>query len=118
MDGVDIEATLVLIRARWPQIQTRLLAGTFVSSPVRRVEIPKASGGTRKLGVPPVLDRFLQQAVLQVVSPLFEHGFSPHSYGFRPGRSAQQAVLAAGEYQRLGRQQGKHSKRPTTSERP
>ncbi len=103
VDGLDIEATQARLREDWPRIQAQLLAGTYRPAPVRRVEIPKASGGTRKLGVPTVTDRFVQQALLQVLAPLFEPHFSAHSYGFRPGRSAHQAVLAAREYQRQGK---------------
>jgi len=104
VDGLGIEDTAALIRQDWDQIEARLRAGTYQPRPVRRVEIPKASGGTRKLGVPTVLDRFLQQAALQVLSVLFEPGFSAHSYGFRPGRSAHQAVRAACDYQKAGKQ--------------
>lgn len=103
VDGLDIKETEALIRREWDVIKARLLAGTYQPRPVRRVEIPKASGGIRKLGVPTVLDRFVQQAALQVLSPLFEPGFSDHSYGFRPGRNAHQAVLAAQRYQQAGK---------------
>jgi RNA-directed DNA polymerase len=103
VDGLDIEGTAALIRREWDEIKARLTAGTYKPRPVRRVEIPKPNGGTRKLGVPTVLDRFIQQAALQVLSPLFEPGFSEHSYGFRPGRSAHQAVLAARDYQWAGK---------------
>src|SRR5690606_25852131 len=100
VDGLDFERTATLIRKERDKIKALLLAGRYRPEPVRRVEIPKASGGTRRLGVPTILDRFLQQAALQVLGPLFEPHFSEHSYGFRPGRSAHQAVLAAREYQR------------------
>ena len=103
VDGLDIEGTAALIRRDWDEIKTRLIAGTYKPRPVKRVEIPKPNGGTRKLGVPTVLDRFVQQAALQVLSPLFEPDFSEHSYGFRPGRSAHQAVLAARDYQWTGK---------------
>jgi len=103
VDGLDIEGTATLIRREWDAIKARLVAGAYRPRSVRRVEIPKANGGTRKLGVPTVLDRFIQQAALQVLSPLFEPGFSEHSYGFRPGRSAHQAVLAARDYQKDGK---------------
>lgn len=104
VDGLGIEASRELIRTQWKGIEARMLAGTYQSKPVKRVEIPKPGGGVRKLGVPTVFDRFIQQAALQVLAPLFEPGFSEHSYGFRPGRSAHQAVKAALEHQRGRRQ--------------
>lgn len=103
VDGLDIETTELRLRQDWPGIEARLQAGTYRPEAVRRLEIPKAGGGTRKLGVPTVTDRFVQQALLQVLAPLFEPHFSAHSYGFRPGRSAHQAVLAAREHQRQGK---------------
>jgi len=103
VDGRDIDGTAALLRARWPEIKQSLLNETYQPQPVRRVEIPKPGGGVRKLGVPTVLDRLVQQAMHQVLSPLFEPTFSNHSYGFRPGRSAHQAVLRARGYQRDGK---------------
>ena len=103
VDGLDIEQSAERIRREWDKIKAQLLAGTYRPQPARRVEIPKANGGTRKLGVPTVQDRLIQQAALQVLTPLFEPSFSSHSYGFRPGRSAHQAVLAAQEYQLAGK---------------
>lgn len=103
VDGLDIEATAEVLRQNRQGIEAELLAGTYKPRPVRRVEIAKASGGVRLLGVPTVTDRWIQQAVLQVIGPLFEASFSEHSYGFRPGRSAHQAVLAAREHQRQGK---------------
>ena len=103
VDGLSIEATKELLRRERQRIEAELLAGTYSPMPVRRAEIPKANGGTRKLGVPTVVDRWIQQALLQVIAPLFEAGFSEHSYGFRPGRSAHQAVRAAREYQLKGK---------------
>lgn len=94
-DGMTVEQLPDYLRAHWPQHRDELLRGTYTPSPVRRVEIPKPDGGVRKLGVPTVLDRFVQQAVLQVLQPAFDPTFSNHSYGFRPGRSAHQAVAAA-----------------------
>jgi RNA-directed DNA polymerase len=90
------------IRAHWESIRTKLLAGTYVPSPVRRVEIPKPNGGTRLLGIPTVQDRWIQQMLLQVLQPIFEPDFSEHSYGFRPGRSAHDAVRAAQQYAQSG----------------
>jgi len=103
VDGRDIDETAALLRRVWPEIKQSLLNETYRPQPVRRVEIPKPGGGVRKLGVPTVMDRLIQQAMHQVLSPLFEPTFSDHSYGFRPGRSAHQAVLRARDYQRDGR---------------
>jgi group II intron reverse transcriptase/maturase len=96
--GIDRMQTTELeshLQAHWEKIRAKLLAGSYVPSPVRRVEIPKPSGGTRMLGIPTVQDRFIQQLLLQVLTPIFDPKFSEHSYGFRPGRSAQDAVRAA-----------------------
>ena len=95
VDGMTVEQLPDYLRAHWPQHRDELLRGTYRPSPVRRVEIPKPDGGVRKLGIPTVLDRFIQQAVLQVLQRDFDPTFSNHSYGFRPGRSAHQAVAAA-----------------------
>lgn len=103
VDGRDFEATEVMIREHWNEIREHLLAGTYVPKAVKRVEIPKPGGGKRKLGVPTILDRFIQQAALHVLTPIFEPGFSPHSYGFRPGRSAHEAVRQAQRYQEEGK---------------
>src|ERR1700691_3256840 len=91
------------LQAHWEKIRAKLLAGTWVPSPVRRVEIPKPSGGTRMLGIPTVMDRLIQQMLLQVLTPIFEPRFSEHSYGFRPGRNAQNAVRAAQQYAQEGK---------------
>lgn len=92
-----------MIREHWAQIREHLLAGTYRPKAVKRAEIPKPGGGKRKLGVPTILDRFIQQAALQVLAPIFEPGFSAHSYGFRPGRSAHMAVRQAQRYQEEGK---------------
>ena len=102
-DGMSVEALHDFLQRNWPGIKAQLLSGTYIPQPVRRVEIPKPGGGTRALGVPTVLDRLIQQAILQKLSPLFDPEFSEHSYGFRPGRSARQAVLQARSYQRAGK---------------
>jgi len=103
IDGRGFDETETLIREHWNEIREHLLAGTYVPKAVKRVEIPKPGGGKRKLGVPTILDRFIQQAVLQVLAPIFEPGFSAHSYGFRPGRSAHEAVRQAQRYQEEGK---------------
>jgi group II intron reverse transcriptase/maturase len=91
------------IRTHWEAIGKKLLAGTYVPSPVKRVEIPKPNGGVRQLGIPTVLDRWIQQMLLQVLQPIFDPTFSKHSYGFRPKRSAHEAVVAAQEYVQAGK---------------
>jgi RNA-directed DNA polymerase len=98
IDGMTVEELPDYLRQHWPAIRTRLLAGSYRPSPVRRVEIPKPGGGVRKLGIPTVLDRLLQQALLQVLQPEWDNTFSDHSYGFRPGRSAHQAIARAQQY--------------------
>jgi RNA-directed DNA polymerase len=98
VDGMTVDDLAVHLKDHWPTIKARLLDGTYRPQPVRRVEIPKASGGTRPLGIPTVLDRFIQQAVLQVLQADWDPTFSEHSHGFRPGRSAQGAVRAAQAY--------------------
>jgi RNA-directed DNA polymerase len=92
------------IQKHWEKIRAKLLAGTWVPSPVKRVEIPKPNGGTRKLGIPTVVDRLIQQMLLQAMTPIFEPTFSEHSYGFRPGRSAHDAVGAAQQHAREGKE--------------
>jgi group II intron reverse transcriptase/maturase len=103
VDGLDIAATQEHLRTAWPQIRERLLNGHYRPLPVRRVQIPKPDGGQRELGIPTVTDRLIQQAVLQVLQPKIDPTFSEHSYGFRPGRRAHQAVLAAQRYVQEGR---------------
>jgi RNA-directed DNA polymerase len=98
IDGVAIEDFPDYLREYWPRIRKELFAGTYQPSPVRRVEIPKPTGGFRPLGIPIVLDRLIRQATLQALSPIFDPGFSDHSYGFRPGRSAHDAVYQVREY--------------------
>ena len=95
IDGMTIDAAVDYLREHWPTIRSQLLTGTYQPQPVRRVEIPKPDGGVRKLGVPCVVDRLTQQAVLQVLQRRWDPTFSEHSYGFRPGRSAHQAVAQA-----------------------
>ena len=95
VDGLDINQTSQHLVTAWPRIREQLLAGTYRPSPVRRVTIPKPDGGERELGIPTVTDRLIQQALLQVLQPILDPTFSEHSYGFRPGRRAQDAVLAA-----------------------
>jgi len=97
VDGMTTGQLKGYLQTNWPSIKEALLNGTYVPQPVRKVEIPKPGGGKRMLGIPTVLDRLIQQAVYQELGPLFEPGFSAHSYGFRPGKSAHQAVQTAKE---------------------
>lgn len=103
VDGLDVNQTVEHLRTVWPAIREQLLQGTYRPSPVRRVTIPKPDGGERELGIPTVTDRLIQQALLQVLQPILDPTFSEHSYGFRPGRSAHDAVLAAQSYVQSGR---------------
>jgi len=98
IDGMRAGGLRPYLHDHWAELKQSLLSGTYKPSPVRRHEIPKPGGGVRLLGIPTALDRFIQQAVLQVLTPLFEPRFSEHSYGFRPGKSARQAVEAARGY--------------------
>jgi RNA-directed DNA polymerase len=98
VDGMTIDDAKNYLREHWPSIRSQLLDGTYQPQPVKRVEIPKPDGGVRKLGVPCVVDRLIQQALLQVLQEQWDPTFSEHSYGFRPGRSAHQAVAQAQHY--------------------
>ena len=95
VDGMTVDALPDHLMTHWPMIRDRLLDGTYQPQPVKRVEIPKPGGGLRKLGIPTCLDRFIQQAVLQVLQKRWDRTFSEHSYGFRPGRSAHQPIAQA-----------------------
>src|SRR5215469_2900181 len=95
VDGMTIDDAKNYLREHWPSIRSQMLDGTYKPQPVKRVEIPKPDGGIRKLGVPCVVDRLIQQALLQVLQERWDSTFSEHSYGFRPGRSAHQAVTQA-----------------------
>ncbi|HEY6770213.1 MAG TPA: group II intron reverse transcriptase/maturase [Candidatus Sulfotelmatobacter sp.] len=98
IDGMTVGGIADYLKQHWPTVRERLLNGTYEPNPVRRVEIPKPDGGVRKLGIPTVLDRLIQQAVMQVLQRQWDGTFSEHSYGFRPGRSAHQAVAKAQRY--------------------
>lgn len=102
VDGMTTDELPTYLKIAWPFIRQELLAGEYEPKPVRRVEIPKPDGGKRMLGIPTVLDRLIQQAIAQILSPIFEEGFSDHSYGFRPKRSAHDAVDAAQAYMQAG----------------
>lgn len=102
IDGMKVEELPGHLKQHWPAIREQLLSGTYRPQPVKRVEIPKPDGGVRKLGIPTVLDRLIQQAVMQVLQRQWDASFSQHSYGFRPQRSAHQAVAQAQQYVREG----------------
>jgi group II intron reverse transcriptase/maturase len=103
VDGRTVQETGEYLKTAWAGIRVKLLDGTYRPEPVRRVGIPKPGGGTRELGIPTVVDRLIQQALLQVLQPLIDPTFSVHSHGFRPGRSAHGAVLEAQQYVQAGR---------------
>jgi RNA-directed DNA polymerase len=103
VDNMSVEDLRSYLKLHWVRIKEELLNGTYVPQPVRRVEIPKPDGGVRKLGIPTAVDRFIQQAIYQALSPIFEPTFSDSSYGFRPGRSAHQAVQRAQGFVAEGR---------------
>ena len=103
IDEMTVEELESNLKAEWPRLRKELLEGTYKPQPVRRVMIPKPDGGERPLGIPTVVDRLIQQAVHQVISPIFEEGFSASSYGYRPGKSAQQAVERARQFVAQGR---------------
>jgi group II intron reverse transcriptase/maturase len=103
IDGMTVDQLTPYLREHWPKLREQLLAGTYRPTAVRRHEIPKSNGGVRTLGIPTVLDRFVQQLLLQVLQPIFDPTFSEHSYGFRPGRRAHDAVREAQQYIQDGR---------------
>jgi len=103
IDGMTVDELPDHLRVHWPSLREQLLAGTYQPQPVRRRTIPKSGGGERELGIPTVLDRFIQQAILQILQPRFDPTFSQHSHGFRPRRSAHDAVREAQRYVQQGR---------------
>ena len=104
IDGMTVEELPEYLKREWRKIRRQLLAGSYVPRPVKRVEIPKPGGGIRQLGIPTVLDRFIQQALLQVLQQDWDKTFSRHSYGFRPGKSAHQAIDQSQRYLKAGYQ--------------
>jgi len=104
IDGRTIADTEAFLKTKWPVIRQSILDENFQPRPVRRVEIPKPGGGMRKLGIPTVVDRLIQQAICQILIPIFDPEFSEFSYGFRPKRSAHDAVRKVREYQENGKQ--------------
>lgn len=103
IDGMTVEELTAWLDKNWAAVRAQLLDGTYKPAPVREREIPKSDGGVRKLGIPTVLDRLIQQCILQVVQPRFDPTFSQHSFGFRPGRSAHDALREAAKYVQEGR---------------
>jgi RNA-directed DNA polymerase len=98
VDGMAVDRFAAFARDKWPEIRLSLFAGTYQPLPVKRVEIPKSTGGKRLLGIPAIVDRLIQQAIAQVLVSIFDPGFSDHSYGFRPDRSAHDAVRRVRDY--------------------
>lgn len=102
VDGMSVVQLRAHLKEHWPLVKSELLRGEYVPQPVRRVEIPKPNGGKRRLGIPTVLDRFVQQALMQVLQAQWDESFSQYSFGFRPGRSAHQAIKSAQAHIRAG----------------
>jgi RNA-directed DNA polymerase len=103
VDGMTVDDLKPCLKEHWPRIKEEILTGTYQPQPARRVDIPKPGGkGVRSLGIPIVLDRFIEQAILEVLTPLFDPHFSESSYGFRPGRSTHDAVRKARQYAQEG----------------
>jgi RNA-directed DNA polymerase len=102
IDGMTVRRLSSYLKKHWPQIREQLLAGNYQPQPVKRVEIPRPNGGIRKLGIPTALDRFIQQAIMQVLQKYWDKTFSEHSYGFRPGRRAHQAISRSQQYVEQG----------------
>jgi group II intron reverse transcriptase/maturase len=102
VDGLSVQQTAEHLSVHWPRVRQQLLDGSYRPLPVRRVQIAKPGGGVRELGIPTVTDRLIQQALLQVLQPLIDPSFSEHSYGFRPGRRALDAVCRAQQYVQAG----------------
>ena len=102
IDGMTVKKLSSYLKQHWPRIREQLLVGIYQPQPVKRVEIPKPNGGIRKLGIPTVLDRFVQQAIMQVLQKYWDKTFSEHSYGFRPGQSAHQAISRSQQYVEQG----------------
>ncbi|MBD5163587.1 MAG: group II intron reverse transcriptase/maturase, partial [Bacteroidales bacterium] len=98
IDGMKVEDLRDYMNANWLSIKQSILERSYKPAPVRRVEIPKPNGGVRKLGIPTVVDRTIQQSIVQILTPIFEAEFQENSYGFRPGRSSEQAILKLIEY--------------------
>jgi retron-type reverse transcriptase len=103
IDGMTVDELPDHLREHWPRLREQLFAGTYQPSQVKEELIPKANRGMRKLGIPTVLDRFIQQAILQVLQPMFDPDFSRHSHGFRPGHRAHDAIVEAQGYIQGGR---------------
>jgi hypothetical protein len=106
VDGITVRQLPGILKARWPEIEHQLLQGRYQPEPVRRVQIPKPAGGTRDLGIPTVIDRVIQQAVLQRLQPLWDPTFSEHSYGFRPGRGLRHRPGRVADRRRSGESAG------------
>ena len=102
IDGKTVGNLRPYIKEHWGEIKESLLKGAYKPSPVRRVEIPKPGGGTRLLGIPTVIDRLIQQALTQVLNPIFDPDFSRYSFGFRPGKRRHDAIRQAREYIQQG----------------